>query len=72
MLHPFLNQCLLLQVIFTNIEYSEIFIELETQQVIESICKKSLPVMRLGKQFLHRQLKMDIMEAYKYINEVHV
>ncbi|XP_046443963.1 enoyl-CoA hydratase domain-containing protein 3, mitochondrial-like [Daphnia pulex] len=40
-------------------------IELETQQVIESICKKSLPVMRLGKQFLHRQLKMDIMEAYK-------
>lgn len=41
-------------------------LETETQKVIESIRQKSLPVIRLGKQFLQRQIKMDnIMEAYK-------
>ncbi|KAI9552519.1 hypothetical protein GHT06_022885 [Daphnia sinensis] len=41
-------------------------LESETQKVIESIREKSLPVIRLGKQFLQRQIKMDdIMEAYK-------
>nr|CAH0109740.1 unnamed protein product [Daphnia galeata] len=40
-------------------------LENETQQVIESIHKKSLPVIRLGKNFLNRQVKMDIIEAYK-------
>ncbi|XP_059353353.1 enoyl-CoA hydratase domain-containing protein 3, mitochondrial-like isoform X2 [Daphnia carinata] len=41
-------------------------LESETQKVIESIREKSLPVIRLGKQFLQRQIKMNnIMEAYK-------
>lgn len=44
----------------------EMVVETETQKVIESIRQKSLPVIRLGKQFLQRQIKMDnIMEAYK-------
>ena len=41
--------------------------EAETRRVVDSICEKSLPVIRLGKQFLHQQIKMgDIMDAYRF------
>lgn len=41
-------------------------LETEIEKVVGSIRMKSLPVVRLGKQFLQRQIKMDnIMKAYK-------
>ena len=37
----------------------------ETEKIVQSICEKSKSVIRLGKQFLQRQVKLDIVTAYR-------
>jgi len=44
----------------------------ETELVLQSICEKSLPVIRLGKQFFNQQVKLDILEAYRKGEDVMV
>lgn len=38
----------------------------ETDCVVESIRRKSRPVIRLGKKFLKHQVKLDVLDAYRY------
>ena len=54
------------QVNDTNIEMSFAADE-ETQLVLDSICEKSLPVIRMGKQFFQQQVKLDMLEAYRWL-----
>lgn len=44
----------------------------ETEMVLRSICEKSIPVIRLGKQFFNQQVKLDILEAYRKGEDVMV
>jgi len=44
----------------------------ETQLVLDSICEKSLPVIRMGKQFFQQQVKLDMLEAYRKGEDVMV
>jgi len=44
----------------------------ETDQVLQSICEKSIPVIRLGKQFFNQQVKLDILDAYRKGEDVMV
>ena len=37
----------------------------ETEKIVQSICEKSKSVIRLGKQFLQRQVKLEIVTAYR-------
>lgn len=39
----------------------------ETERVVESILQKSNSVVRLGKQFLKRQISIDTMQAYRLV-----
>jgi len=44
----------------------------ETELVLRSICEKSIPVIRLGKQFFNQQVKLDILDAYRKGEDVMV